>query len=142
MPDGRFAARRDEVEHPELTLAAVLAELRVLASEVRGLREALGARPRRIRGADPDKLAHLLVAIAESWGAGREFAVAELQEFAAALATRRALCDALAAVGSDPRRVGLFLRRVAGVPANGLILERIGGDRAGAVWIVRDQSGS
>ena len=134
-----FAARPDEAE---IDPGDVLELLRELVVEVRGLREALGHRPRRIRGADPDALTRLLVAIAESWGSGREFAVGELVTFAAALGTRRALRDALAAVGTDSRRIGLALRRGAGVAASGHVLERVGGDRAGAVWIVREQSGS
>ncbi len=136
----RFVAPTDECELPDA--GAVLDAINALAAEIRGLREALGHRPRRIRGADPDTLVQLLAAIAASWGADREFSVSELLAFASALATRRALRDALTTAGADSRRIGLFLRRTAGIPAGGLVLERIGEADGVAVWTVREQTGS
>lgn len=50
------------------------------------------------------------------------------------------LADALAAIVGDAstlRGAGRFLRRAAGHVVDDLVLERVGDDRAGAVYVVR-----
>lgn len=140
-PDDLAAALRAAQPLPVLPRGDVHTALVALAAEVRALRravEALRTQPPLRRGVDVDALARLLRAVGASWGINREFATSELTAFAAALdaGPRRELREALH--GQSPRSLGLFLRRAADVVADGLVLERVGEDRAGAVWIVRE----
>ena len=120
------SAQSDDVRD---VLAALVREVAALREE---LSAALPARRRRTLNASG---AALLTAIAETWGTDREFLTAELVAFAGALETRRELRQAIGS--ATPRALGMRIRSIVGKPSKGLMLERIGGDRLGALWIVR-----
>lgn len=115
------------------------AALRELAAEVRALRAevaALAPAPRRpLAAGDRAWLALLLPAARAAMG-DRLWLAAEL-----AAVALRADCGPLAGLlaatgGADLRKFGKRLARVAGHPAGGLVLVRVGSTGAGAVWQV------
>jgi hypothetical protein len=103
---------------------------REILTELRGLRTSLAAHPQDLHA---DLAGHLrtVSAVVE----GRAFSVRELLAHAAIPEGEALRSAILGMIGTlNGRRLGKFLRRIEGQDIGGLSVERIGGDRDGAVW--------
>jgi hypothetical protein len=105
--------------------------------ELRLIREALSNPPRRRVHLDEAHVA-LARAIAAATG-GRIFTASEAVEHAR-LDGQEALGAAIAGVcgGSlNPRRLGKALRRIEGSDVGNVVVERVGADGSGVLWVCR-----
>lgn len=122
MPDGARAA---------VGLAELVAEVRALAAEVRELRAAvapdLGAR------------AAVLVALRGAFGTAAFTSMDALEAAAAAPGgpLERALVPVMGDAIGGARRLARRMAKMAGRPAGGLVLARIGDDRGSALYVIQ-----
>ena len=126
------------------TLADVLAAVERLHAEMRSeiasLRRDVANKQRQDEKRRKATAARVLPCIADAWGADRAFATGDLIEFAEELDTepRLALREALRELGDTPQKVGIRLARIAGLRGGGYQLERIGDDRLGTIFCLRN----
>jgi len=121
-----------------MTDAVLVSAMAELAAEIRGLRADLAGRQRgRLSAADDTAMAALLpilVAVVR----GKVFAVADLAAHAA-LDVGADMRIALGVAGG-PRKVGKLLRRADGHTIAGYRVDRVGADRAGALWTITTET--
>ena len=104
-----------------------------ILQELRAIRQALERRqtPR------DDQHAALLQAIAQAAGSAA-FTSAELIAHASVAGELRTAF--LASCGLSARKLGRLLRKCEGVECGGVVIERVGADNSGVVWVVRKLS--
>ena len=114
-------------------IAAVLAEVQAMRAELAQLRQELRALRRRDTSAADAELVQALFAVLK----GKRFAAWEVADYATdrSLQYERLRAAVEASIGSaDSRRIGKALKRLQGMSLSGLVIEREGENREGALW--------
>lgn len=121
------------VEHLTLEVAALRAELAAERAQRQALARRLDALEVRQRPRDRADV-RVLAALARVL-VGTRFTAREVCTLADTVPGLREALD-MAAVADSPRALGRLLRRCAGVPFDGWLLQCVGTDRDGLVWRV------
>ena len=117
--------------------AEIIDLLREIRDEIRGLRADLAGRGADPRGQHADLAEHLhaVAVIVER----RIFSINELLAHAAIPEGEAIRAAIIGMVGSlNGKRLGKLLRRIEGENIGGLRIERVGEDRLGAAWVLRE----
>lgn len=133
MPDG---------SHVDLLVAEVHALRATVAGLAARLARVEARQATRLSPTDADRLVAFLVAVVAAVGS-RAWNLPDLAALAL-IPGNAMLADALATIvgtSTTLRSAGRFLRRCTGVTVDGLVLDRVGDGRDGAVYVVRVSAG-